>query len=85
MRLKELHTAVSGVYAPGMRITLLSDAQHYRPRPGAQTRAYAETIGEYVQMAEASDFIEVPDIDEQPRNCWTRVIGPSAWPHICGP
>lgn len=64
MRLKELHTAVSGVYAPGLRITLLSEAQHYRSRPAAQTRAYAEKIGEYVQMAEASDFIEVRDIDE---------------------
>ena len=63
-RLKELHAAVSGVYAPGMRITLLSDAQHYRSREVAQTRAYAEKIGEYVQMAEASDFIEVRDIDE---------------------
>jgi pyoverdine/dityrosine biosynthesis protein len=64
VRLKELHAAVSGVYAPGMRITLLSDAQHYRPREVAQTKAYAEKIGEYVQMAEASDFIEVRDIDE---------------------
>ena len=64
VRLKELHTAVSGVYAPGMRITLLSDAQHYRSREAAQTRAYAEKIGEYVQMAEAADFIEVRDIDE---------------------
>ena len=64
VRLKELHTAVSGVYEPGMRITLLSDARHYRARSVTQTRAYAEKITEYIQLAEASDFIELRDIDE---------------------
>lgn len=64
VRLKELQAAVSRIYGPGLRVTLLSDAQHYRARPMEQAGAYAEKIGEYIRMAEASDFLELRDLDD---------------------
>ncbi|MEY9928312.1 hypothetical protein ABH926_002951 [Catenulispora sp. GP43] len=64
VRLKELHAAVSRIYEPGLRVTLVSDAQHYRARPVEQARAYAEKISEYIRLAEASDFLELRDIDD---------------------
>lgn len=74
IRLRELHAAVSGVYPPGLRITLLTDGQHFRSRPRRVTSAYLRRLSGYLGLIGVSDLIRIVDIDE----AFTRWYGPAA-------
>lgn len=64
VRLRELHRAASGVYKPGVRITVLTDGRHFRPRPGAQVPEYLAKLFEYRTLTGTDDIIDFVDIDD---------------------
>lgn len=63
-RIKELATAISGVYRPGARFTVLNDGRHYRVRPAALVKPYAEKIQEYIRVLDGAGFISYQDMDD---------------------
>jgi hypothetical protein len=64
VRLRELATAVAGVYPPGLRITLLTDGNHFRIRPHTVTEAYLHRLRDYLRLAGADGVLELRDVDE---------------------
>jgi hypothetical protein len=64
VRLRELHRAVQGVYPPGLRIQLLTDGQHFRPRPTAAAAAYQRKLAEYLRLVGLDGVVTARDIDD---------------------
>jgi hypothetical protein len=63
VRLRELHRAVQHVYPPGIRLTVLTDAKHFRPRSAAVTRPYERKVEEYAQLVGCDEFLRFVDVD----------------------
>lgn len=63
VRLRELHSAIKHVYPPGMRLTVLTDASHFRPRSASVTRPYERKLDEYAQIVGCAEFLSFVDID----------------------
>lgn len=64
VRLRELAKAVGQVYPPGVRLTVLTDGQHFHSRPDSATTAYQRILRDYLAMVGAGDVIELIDIDD---------------------
>ncbi|MBB5922840.1 hypothetical protein FHR81_003897 [Actinoalloteichus hoggarensis] len=64
VRLRELTKAVAQIYPPGVRLTVLTDGQHFHSRPDSATAAYQRTLHGYLALVGADDVIELTDIDE---------------------
>lgn len=64
VRLRELAAAVAGVYPPGVRITVLTDGNHFRVRPRAVTEEYLRRLRDYVGLVGIGDVLRLRDIDE---------------------
>jgi hypothetical protein len=73
VRLRELQQAVKSVYAPGLKITVLTDGHHFRPRPAVIVESYVRKLDQYLRLVGGQDFLEFVDIDDVAR----RKIGPS--------
>lgn len=73
VRLRELHQTVRCLYPPGLRITVLTDGHHFRPRPPVVVESYLRKLTQYLSLIGGQDFLEFTDIDEVA----TRRIGPS--------
>lgn len=63
VRLRELQQAVRALYEPGLRITVITDGRHFRPRHAELTGAYQRKLREYLRLV-GDDAIEFHDIDE---------------------
>jgi hypothetical protein len=63
-RLRELAVAVAVVYPPGLRITVLTDGNHFRVRPRAVTAPYLGYLATYVRLVGGEGVLELRDIDE---------------------
>lgn len=64
VRLRELHAAVSAVYPPGLRITLIADGRHFRPRPPDVVNAYLRRMRGYIRLVDDAGFLRLRDIDD---------------------
>ncbi|APU12137.1 Pyoverdine/dityrosine biosynthesis protein [Actinoalloteichus fjordicus] len=64
VRLRELAKAVAQIYPPGVRLTVLTDGQHFHSRPDSATAAYQRKLHGYLSLVGAEDVIELTDIDE---------------------
>ncbi|MBV9844408.1 MAG: L-tyrosine/L-tryptophan isonitrile synthase family protein, partial [Kutzneria sp.] len=73
VRLRELHHTVRQLYPPGLRVTVLTDGHHFRPRPPHVVDSYLRKLNQYRNLVGAQDFLEFTDIDEAA----CRRIGPS--------
>ena len=63
-RFRELQRAVTHVYPPGLRITILTDGNHYRSRPAETLTAYREKLGEYLRLVGGADVLELADMND---------------------
>jgi len=63
VRLRELHRAVQHVYPPGIDLTVLTDASHFRPRSTSVTRPYEQKLTEYARLADCDEFLRFVDVD----------------------
>jgi hypothetical protein len=61
-RVAELIGALRRVHPPGVRFTLLSDGEHFRPHPHARLDAGMAKLREYAH-AIAGDAVEIADLD----------------------
>ncbi|EWM11076.1 L-tyrosine/L-tryptophan isonitrile synthase family protein [Kutzneria sp. 744] len=73
VRLRELQQTVKCLYAPGLRITVLTDGHHFRPRPAVIVESYLRKLNQYLRLVGGQDFLEFADIDDVAR----RRIGSS--------
>ncbi|AHH96909.1 hypothetical protein GCM10010174_74330 [Kutzneria viridogrisea] len=73
VRLRELQRAVSCLYPPGLDITVLTDGNHFRPRPPAIVDGYLRKLNQYLSLVGGHDYLRFQDIDEVAR----KHIGPS--------
>ncbi|MEV4756997.1 L-tyrosine/L-tryptophan isonitrile synthase family protein [Micromonospora sp. NPDC049559] len=64
LRLRELAAAVAAVYPPGLRITVLTDGNHFRVRPRAATAPYLACLDRYLRLVGAGEILEIRDVDE---------------------
>ncbi|WP_412543322.1 L-tyrosine/L-tryptophan isonitrile synthase family protein [Longispora sp. K20-0274] len=64
VRLRELQRAVRGVYPPGLRITVLTDGNHFQTRPPELLRAYHAKLGEYHALIGGSDVCAMADVED---------------------
>ncbi|HEY0638770.1 MAG TPA: L-tyrosine/L-tryptophan isonitrile synthase family protein [Pseudonocardiaceae bacterium] len=65
VRLRELCNAVRQVYPPGIELTVLTDAHHFRQRALATTQPYEEKLHEYAKLVECDEFMEFVDLDDR--------------------
>ncbi len=63
VRLRELHRAVQHVYPPGIHLTVLTDANHFRPRSTSVTRPYERKLTEYAKLVGCDEFLRFVDVD----------------------
>ncbi|WP_394843187.1 L-tyrosine/L-tryptophan isonitrile synthase family protein [Pendulispora brunnea] len=63
VRLRELELSVRRLYAPGLRLTVLTDGQHYRPRTQSLVDAYLDRLHAYLGWI-GGERIAFRDIDE---------------------
>ncbi|MFK4085004.1 L-tyrosine/L-tryptophan isonitrile synthase family protein [Kribbella sp. NPDC020789] len=63
VRFRELAEAVAAVYPPGLRITVLTDGNHFRLRDRTVTAEYLRKVSDYVDLVGAKE-LELRDIDE---------------------
>ncbi|PRW62087.1 L-tyrosine/L-tryptophan isonitrile synthase family protein [Actinopolyspora mortivallis] len=63
VRLRELQQAARRVYPPGLRINVLTDGRHFRPRPGSLTRAYTRKLHEYAELVGLDGSVSIREID----------------------
>ncbi|WP_242687612.1 MULTISPECIES: L-tyrosine/L-tryptophan isonitrile synthase family protein [unclassified Actinopolyspora] len=63
VRLRELQQAVRRVYPPGLRINVLTDGRHFRPRPSSMIRAYTRKLHEYASMAGVDGYVSIRELD----------------------
>jgi Pyoverdine/dityrosine biosynthesis protein len=73
VRLRELQQTVKCLYEPGLRITVLTDGHHFRPRPTMIVESYLRKLNQYLCLVGGQDFLEFTDIDEVARGR----VGPS--------
>ncbi|MEU8264345.1 L-tyrosine/L-tryptophan isonitrile synthase family protein [Micromonospora sp. NPDC048999] len=64
VRMRELQHAVREVYPPGLRITVLSDGNHFHPRPAALLRAYHDKLADYHTLVGGADILEITDVED---------------------
>ncbi|GIG61890.1 hypothetical protein Lfu02_62620 [Longispora fulva] len=64
VRLRELQHAVRGVYPPGLRITVLTDGNHFQTRPADLLRAYHGKLGEYHTLIGGDDVCAIADVED---------------------
>ncbi|ADD41033.1 L-tyrosine/L-tryptophan isonitrile synthase family protein [Stackebrandtia nassauensis] len=64
MRLRELQGAISAVYPPGARVTVLTDGNHFQPRPPERLRAYHDKLAEYHRLVGGDAYLELADVEE---------------------
>ncbi|GAA3110070.1 L-tyrosine/L-tryptophan isonitrile synthase family protein [Streptosporangium carneum] len=74
VRLRELQRAVAHVYPPGLRITVLTDGDHYRSRPTATPPAYRDKLKEYLRLVADPDTLDLADVSQAVR----EHLGPEA-------
>ncbi|MFI9382608.1 L-tyrosine/L-tryptophan isonitrile synthase family protein [Kutzneria sp. NPDC052558] len=67
VRLRELQQAVKCVYSPGLKITVLTDGHHFRPRPTVIVESYLRKLNQYLRLVGGQDFLEFADIDDVAR------------------
>jgi hypothetical protein len=75
LRLKELETAFTALYAPGLRVVVLNDGGYSRPRGWAEMRRYRRQLKRYAQLVGLGDSVRFCD---QSRFV-ARVLGPREW------
>ncbi len=63
-RLRELQQAVRAVYPPGLRINILTDGRHFRPRPPAATETYRSTLLRFAELVGITGYTSIRDIDQ---------------------
>lgn len=73
VRLRELQCAVREIYPPGLRVNILTDGRHFRPRPASATGAYSAKLREYAELAGVRDCTRIVEIDALAR----QVFGPN--------
>ncbi|WP_163569722.1 L-tyrosine/L-tryptophan isonitrile synthase family protein [Fodinicola feengrottensis] len=61
-RFGELQRAVRRVYPPGLHIMVLSDGNHFRPRPTELLRPYQAKLAEFQELV-GTDVLTVHDLD----------------------
>ncbi len=76
IRLRELCRAAAGVYPPGLRVTILTDGSHYRPRHAYAVAAYLHILSQYRTLAGLDGIVEFLDVDQPPLTGWV-----STWPN----
>lgn len=64
VRLLEVRRSVSRVYPPGLRITVLTDGDHFTPRPAELLRAYHGKLAEYHRMVDDEGNLEIADVEQ---------------------
>ncbi|WP_394832639.1 L-tyrosine/L-tryptophan isonitrile synthase family protein [Pendulispora rubella] len=66
VRLRELELSVQRLFEPGLRLTVLTDGQHYRPRSEARVAAYLNGLHAYLDWvgAERIAFRDIDDLAE---------------------
>ncbi|MEW9552350.1 L-tyrosine/L-tryptophan isonitrile synthase family protein [Nonomuraea sp. NPDC050783] len=67
VRLRELARAVEGVHPPGADIIVLTDGDHFRPRPEALLRGYHDKLDEYLGLIGGRDLIRIANLSEVAR------------------
>ena len=67
VRLRELQQTVKCVYPPGLKITVLTDGHHFRPRPAVIVESYLRKLNQYLRLVGGQDFLEFADIDDVAR------------------
>ena len=65
VRLRELHNAIRNVYPPGIRLTVLTDGRHFRPRSAAVIEPYQRKLAEYAKLTGCDDFVHFVDVDDR--------------------
>ena len=75
LRLKELDSAFSALYPPGVRVVVLNDGGYSRPRCWAEMRRYRRQLKCYAQLVGLSNSVRFCD-----QACFVaRVLGPRGW------
>ncbi|WP_345433744.1 L-tyrosine/L-tryptophan isonitrile synthase family protein [Actinoallomurus vinaceus] len=64
VRFRELQRTITHVYPPGLRITILTDGNHYRSRPAEVLRDYRGKLEEYRRLVGGSDVLEITDLND---------------------
>ena len=75
LRLKELETAFTALYPPGLRLVVLNDGGYSRPRGWAEMRRYRRQLRRYAQLVGLGGAVRFCD---QSRFV-ARVLGPREW------
>jgi hypothetical protein len=75
LRLKELESAFTALYPPGLRVVVLNDGGYSRPRGWAEMRRYRRQLKRYAQLVGLANSVRFCD---QSRFV-ARVLGPREW------
>jgi Pyoverdine/dityrosine biosynthesis protein len=75
LRLKELDSAFTALYPPGLRVVVLNDGGYSRPRGWAEMRRYRRQLKRYAQLVGLGNSVRFCD---QSRFV-AQVLGPREW------
>lgn len=75
LRLKELDSAFSALYPPGLQVLVLNDGGYSRPRGWAEMRRYRHQLKRYAQLVGLGNSVRFRD-----QSCFVaRLLGPRGW------
>lgn len=75
LRLKELDSACTALYPPGLRVVVLNDGGYTRPRGWAEMRRYRRQLKRYAQLVGLGNSVRFCD-----QACFVaRQLGPRGW------
>jgi Pyoverdine/dityrosine biosynthesis protein len=75
LRLRELDSAFTALYPPGVRVVVLNDGGYSRPRGWTEMRRYRRQLKYYAQLVGLGNSVRFCD-----QSCFVaRILGPRGW------